>query len=266
MHTQISMVSVEELMPKNHAYRKFKELINFSKILKIVSGMKRETGRLGYGKELLLLCLMLQFLEDLSDRELERFIRENITAKWFLGIDLVTKTPDHSTFCKFRNTLGTTRMGQIFDEINRQLKDHEILKEMFTFVDATALVSKLNVWEERDKAIQAGYETFNNEIAEKADFTADKDARFGAKGKNKFWFGYKKSVGVDMQSGLINKVAVTSADVPDSEAGKRVLPKQGMVFADKGYIAIIALCKALGLDPMIILKQNMKAKDRDLDK
>jgi IS5 family transposase len=75
-----------------------------------------------------------------------------------------------------------------------------------------------------------------------------------------------KSVGVDMQSGMINKVAVIGADVTDAEGGKRVLPKQGMVFADKGYIAIVALCKALGLDPMIILKANMKNKNRDLDK
>jgi hypothetical protein len=30
-----------------------------------------------------LLCLLLQFIEDLSDRELERFIAENASAKWF---------------------------------------------------------------------------------------------------------------------------------------------------------------------------------------
>jgi len=209
---------------------------------------------------------MLQFLEDLSDRELERFLRENNTGKWFAEFGLTDKTPDHTTFCKFRKVLGTKRMGQVFEAVNAQLTANGMIKDVFTFVDATALTSKLNVWEERDKAIQAGYETFNNEVAKNNDFAADKDARFGSKGKNKFWFGYKKSVGVDMQSGMIKKVAVTSADVTDAEAGKRVLPKQGMVFADKGYIAIIALCTALGLDPMIILKANMKEKDRDLDK
>jgi len=119
-------------------------------------------------------------------------------------------------------------MGQIFDEINRQLRANGMLKDVFTFVDATALTSKLNVWEERDKAIQAGYEKFNNEVAEKENFASDKDARFGAKSKNKYWFGFKETNSVDMQSGLINKVAVTLANVPDSEAGKRVLPRHGI--------------------------------------
>ena len=32
-------------------------------------------------------------------------------------------------------------------------------------------------------------------------------------GNNKHWYGYKRHVSVDMQSGLINKVAVTPANV-----------------------------------------------------
>ena len=58
-------------------------------------------------------------------------------------------------------------------------------------------------------------------------------SRFGAKSKNKFWFGYKKHVSVDMQSGLINKVAITHANVIDSKGFKNVTPKQGAVYADK---------------------------------
>ena len=37
---------------------------------------------------------------------------------------------------------------------------------------------------------------------------ADNQARFECKGKNKHWYGYKRHVSVDMQSGLINKVAI----------------------------------------------------------
>jgi IS5 family transposase len=32
--------------------------------------------------------LVLQFLEDLSDREMERFMRENLAAKWRCGFGL----------------------------------------------------------------------------------------------------------------------------------------------------------------------------------
>ena len=138
------------------------------------------------------------------------------------------------------------------------------MSEVFTFVDSSALTSKLTMWEERDKSIQAGYEKFNNEVLPK--FAKDKDVRIGAKGKNKFWFGYKKQQSVDMQSGMINKVAVTRANVTDAEGASHVLPKTGAVPADKGYVGAIPKMIKRGLHPMVILRDNMKDKNRDKDR
>jgi hypothetical protein len=84
-------------------------------------------------------------------------------------------------------------------------------------------VSKLSVWEERDKAIAAGYEKLNNEVL--PEVAADKEATIGAKSAKKFWYGFKKHVGVDMRSGMINRVAVTTASVPDSVGTKHVMPQ-----------------------------------------
>ena len=101
-----------------------------------------------------------------------------------------------------------------------------------------------------------------------ADFATDKEARFGAKSKKKFWFGYKKHVSVDMQSGLINKVAITSAEVIDSKGFKNVTPKQGAVYADKGYCDknVQMVAKANNLHLCAIKKNNMKGKNHDLDR
>jgi hypothetical protein len=38
-----------------------------------------------------------------------------------------------------------------------------------------------------------------------------------------------------MQSGMINKVAITSANVIDSKGFKHVAPNSGAAYADKGY-------------------------------
>ncbi len=38
-----------------------------------------------------------------------------------------------------------------------------------------------------------------------------------------------------MQSGLINKVAATSAEVTDAHGFQHVCPNGGTVYADKGY-------------------------------
>lgn len=176
---QVEMVSVEMLMPKNHTYRKLKGLLDFDRIVKIVKLKIADVGAIGFGRERLILCMILQFMEDMSDRELERFISENNAGKWFCGFGLVEKTPDYSTFCKFRNLMGTKNMSRIFNEVKRQLQAQGHIAEVFTFIDATALVSKLSVWEERDKAITAGYEKLNNEVL--PEVAVDKEASIGAK-------------------------------------------------------------------------------------
>ena len=63
------------------------------------------------------------------------------------------------------------------------------------------------------------------------DYSADKDARFGCKGKDKFWFGYKRHVAVDMKHGIINNVAVTPANVADDKGLELGCPDGGMVVA-----------------------------------
>ena len=261
---QIEIVSVEQLVPVQHTYRKLKKLLNFERIVKSVEVKTAELGAIGFGKQRLVMCLILQFMEDLSDREFERFIGENTAAKWFCGFGLLEKTPDFTTICKFRNALGTRQMGKLFEEVKRQMQAKNCCSEVFTFVDSSALVSKLSLWEERDKAITAGYEKLNNVVLPKV--SADPEAKIGAKSKKKFWYGFKKHVAVDMQSGMITKIAVTPANVTDADGARHVLPRSGAVAADKGYIGAIPEMLRRSLHPMVIKRKNMKEKNADLDR
>ena len=140
------------------------------------------------------------------------------------------------------------------------------MSEVFTFVDAAHLISKANLWEERDKAIAEKYEKLNNEVLPKV--ANDKQARIGCKGKNKYRYGYKKHVSVDMQSGLINKVAITPANVTDAKGFIRICSKSGAVYADKGYCVKPAIhaAKIKGIHLAAIKKNNMKGKNFDLDR
>jgi len=261
---QMEMVNIEQLVPQDHTYRKLERLLDFNRIIKSAKVKEYNLGTDGYGKERLVRCLILQFMEDLSDREFERFIAENNTSKWFCGFSLLEKTPDFTTICKFRNSIGTKSMGNLFSEVKRQMKAKNYCSEVFTFVDSTALISKLNLWEERDKAITAGYEKLNNETLSKV--SADPEAKIGAKSNKKFWYGFKKHVAVDMQSGMITKVAVTRANVTDSDGAKHILPRNGAVIGDKGFIGATQEMRRRGLHPMIIKRNNMKDKNSDLDK
>jgi IS5 family transposase len=76
----------------------------------------------------------------------------------------------------------------------------------------------------------------------------------------------KKHVAVDMQSGMINRVAVTPANVTDADGAKHVMPRSGAACADKGYVGAILEMLRRNVHPMVIKRNNMKDKNVDLDR
>ncbi len=79
--------NVEELVAANHPYREILSRLNFSELTKPLRKLYSEIGRGGYAIEQGFKCLVLQFMEDLSDREAERMLKENLAAKLFCGSD-----------------------------------------------------------------------------------------------------------------------------------------------------------------------------------
>lgn len=260
------MVSLEDLVPSVHNYRKFCALWKFKYANKQLKKLEKDNPYKGYGLLRLFKCLLLQFMEDLSDRELERYLQENNASKWFCGFSLLETTPDHTVFCKIRKRIGTKLLSQLFADMRNQLKSAGYINEVFSFVDATSLIAKASLWKERDEAIKQKYEKLNNELLPKV--AADKQARIGCKGKDKFWYGYKRHVSVDMQSGLINKVATTPANVPDGQAFKHVCPDGGASYMDKAYCtkAVRQAAAKKNCHVAAIKKNNMKNKNKDLDR
>lgn len=257
---------LEDLVRTNHGLRKVKGLIDFKYLAKKEKRLNKRVGRSGYGIEVGMKSLFLQFYYDLSDRQLAERLSDDLGFRWFCGFELKEQTPDHTYFCRFRKALGTRGVGQMFHLMRKASEEKKLLRPIFRFVDATTIKRKETTWAERDKAIAEGEEKLNNENVDR--YSSDKDARFGCKGKDKFWFGYKRHQSVDMGSGLIEKVAVTPANVPDHKALKHVCPKGAMVFADKGY-ACKESQKILKINKChsgIILKNNMKGKNKDKDK
>lgn len=265
---QVEMVTLDQLIDQAHSYRKFKELWDLSEVKSELEAIEfaNASNFKGYGIFRLFLCLLIQFMEDLSDRELEESLRTNLASKWFCQFGLTDKTPNYSLFSKIRLRIGTKRLAKIFNILRSQLKSKGYMNEVFTFIDASHLISKATLWKERDKAIAEKYEKLNNEILPK--FAKDKQANFGCKGGNKFWYGFKKHASVDMQSGMINKVAITQASVIDSKGMKHVTPESGVVYADKGYCDKNAKSAAAkrNLHLAAMKKNNMKDKNKNLDK
>ena len=256
-----------EQVAGKHIVWDIERIVNFSSLVYRFNDLKEGVGRNGFGVDVGIKALYLQFHYDLSDRELEQRLRFDLAFKWFCGFTAFETTPDHTFFCRFRKLMGTKRIGKLFNVIVKRTKEAGMMRSVFRFADATAIITKQTTWEERDRALAQGEEALNNQTVGK--YSADSDARFGCKGKSKFWFGYKGHVCADMGSGLIERIAATPAHISDQEGFARVVPRDGeMVFGDKAYCLSKAqdAMKKRGAQSAAILKHNMHKKNKDLDR
>lgn len=228
----------------------------------------KKQGSDSFGPDKGVRMLLLQFMEDLSDRQMEAALQENNAMKFFCGFELLDETPDHSYFGKTRARFGTGGMQELFNYVNKKLERKGLIGKVFSFVDSTAIITKLQTFEERDRAIEQQLENFNNKTADIVETKTDNQARFGCKGKDKFWFGYKRHVCQDVKAGVITKVAVTPANKSDAQGLALVCPSQGMILADKAYCTKKAqiTIKINNCHSGAILKNNMKDKNFDKDR
>ena len=77
----------------------------------------------GYGVFRLFKCVLLQFMEDISDRKLEHYLQKNNAAKWFCDFSLTDNTPDHSVFSRIRKCIGTNKLSQIIQSLKESTEN-----------------------------------------------------------------------------------------------------------------------------------------------
>lgn len=254
------------IIKSTHPFRRLNELLDFPALAEPMRATYSTLGTKGIDVERGVKALLVQFWENYSDREMEQALRENLAVRWFCGFGLSEETPDHSYFGKLRARIGTKRVATFFNEVNATLEARGLFGNVFTFIDASSIITKTALWEERDRAIKDGEEKLNNKNV--ARYAADKDARWGAKSKTNIWFGHKRHTAVDMRHGLVKKVAVTAANVQDFAAVAQIAPEAGTVYMDKMYDtkATDRILSALGLHPSTLRKNNNPHKNRDLDR
>ena len=266
MFTATEEELIEKIVKEDHVFRKLNKIIDFEELFTPLQKLYSTTGAEGIDVIKGMKALLIQFWEDYSDREMEKALQENVAIKWFCGFGLMEETPAYSYFSKLRTRVGTKNIADIFNQVNERLKEKGLFGDFFKFIDASSIISKTALWEERDKAIADGEEKLNNANVKK--YAADKDARWGAKSKNNIWFGHKRHQTVDMRYGLIEKLTVTPANRLDFQVLKSICPKNAMVFADKLYDTKGSelILKMKGCHSGIIKKNNNQRKNRDLDK
>ncbi len=111
----------EDLIPADHLLRKLSAAVDFSFVSELVSDCYcPDNGRSSWNPLVLFKVVFLQFLYDLSDREIEEQVNLDLACKWFAGLGPEERAPDHSTLCRFRSRLGPEKSQQTFNEISGQ--------------------------------------------------------------------------------------------------------------------------------------------------
>jgi transposase len=98
------------IVPENHFLRLLRDLVPWQRftyrLIKFYRG-KGQVGRPPIDPAILLKMLLLSYLYDLSERQVEEFCNYFLPAKYFLGLAIDAHAPDHSTLRPLRK-LGQT--------------------------------------------------------------------------------------------------------------------------------------------------------------
>ena len=87
--------------------------------------------------------LLLEQWYVLSDPQMEEALRDRISFRRFVGLDLQDHTPDHSTISRFRTALGEKLSEEPFLELERQLRERGVVLEKGTLMDATLVEARV---------------------------------------------------------------------------------------------------------------------------
>ena len=90
--------------------------------------------------------VFLQFLYDLSDRQLEERATWDLMFKCFLGLSAEELPPDHTTLCRFRQRLGAEGFQKLFNQIVEQARAQGLVSDRLHIIDATYMTAKVDLF------------------------------------------------------------------------------------------------------------------------
>ncbi|MHB8881308.1 MAG: IS1182 family transposase [Thermodesulfovibrionales bacterium] len=133
-------VRIEDMIPENHLLRLVDKHVSLDFIRKRVHHLYSHTGRPSIDPEILLRMLLIGYLYGItSERRLCEEVKMHIGYRWFVGLNLEDKIPDHSTFSKNRHERFAegSLFQEIFDEIVNQCITKGLLTGKHLTVDST---------------------------------------------------------------------------------------------------------------------------------
>jgi len=209
-------------VPEDHFLRKLKQQIPWERFTRRLIKLYKGGGIYGrppFDPALILKVSLIAFLYDLSERQAEVYVNDNLSAKYFVGLAVDQKAPDHSTLTVFRERLQQNGKLAVFEamlaEIVQMAVESGIHFGSIQIVDSVHSIANVNT--AKDQARQ-----------KRGKEPHDPDAKWGAKHKRKFktengqeeeqteyFFGYKAHVSMNAENGLITSLVTSSGEAYD---------------------------------------------------
>lgn len=170
-------VCLEELVPQNHLLRKIHKQIDFSFILeKVKSYYCEDNGRPSVDPIMLFKMMFIGYLYGIrSERQLEQEIQLNVAYRWFVGLGLTDRVPDHSTLSLNRKRLQDSDVVQeIFDHIVLKAIELRMVAGRVLITDSTHLKASANKRKFIKQEVEKSVKTYLDDLDEAVQ--ADREA------------------------------------------------------------------------------------------
>ena len=145
---ELEMISLEQLVPKDHLVRKIAKAIDFEFIRDEVAHLYcRDNGRPAVDPVRLFKIMLLGYIFGIkSERQLVKEIEVNVAYRWFLNMSLTEKVIDASTLSqnRLRRFNGTDVFERIFTQIVWQAMEYGLVGGKYLFTDSTHLKANAN--------------------------------------------------------------------------------------------------------------------------
>jgi len=203
-----------QVIPKDHFLVKLKQVVPWQRfthnLVKYYRG-RAKLGRPPYDPVVVLKMLLLSYLYNVSERQVEDLSNLYLPAKYFLGLGVDEKAPDHSTLTAFKNRILKNGRLIAFENMLQDIISLAVEKGVVfgavQIVDRTHSVADVNV--RKDKPRQG-----------KGQPPRDGNAHWGVKRSYKTrngqrkkvsFYGYKAHVSLNAHNGLMTSLVPTLA-------------------------------------------------------
>lgn len=131
-------VSLEELVPQDHFYRRLEGMLDLSFVRDFVQETYAGLGRPSIDPIVFFKLQLVMFFEGLrSERQLVLQAADRLSVRWYLGYDLDEPLPDHSSLSRIRARYGLSVFRRFFDAIVEQCQQAKLVWGKELYIDST---------------------------------------------------------------------------------------------------------------------------------